>query len=77
MVAAEAEHAAPVLEQSVHTVMNGVVGIDPGQVFKRHITRVMPKSRRAEIASSFGKHIGRIAHDGMPDCVGPQSRAAQ
>ena len=29
MVAAEAEHAVPLLEQSVHTVMNCVVGIDP------------------------------------------------
>ena len=29
MVAAEAEHAVPLLKQSVHTVMNGVVGIDP------------------------------------------------
>ena len=77
MVAAEAEHAVPLLEQSAHTVMNGIVGIDPGQAFQRHITRVMPKSRLAEIASSFGKHVGRVTHDGMPDCVGPQSRAAK
>ena len=29
MVAAEAEHAVPLFEQSAHTVMNGVVGIEP------------------------------------------------
>ena len=77
MVAAEAEHAVPFLEQSVHTVMNGVVGVDPGQLLQLHITRVMPESWRAEIASGFGEHVGRFTHDGMPDCVRPQSRAAK
>ena len=77
MIAAEAEHAVPLLEQSVHTVMNGVVGIDPGQLFQCHITRVMLQSRRAEIASGFGEYVGRVTNDGMPDCVWTQSWAAK
>ena len=29
MVATEAEHPVPFFKESAHTVMNGVVGIDP------------------------------------------------
>ena len=58
MITAKAEHAVPLFEQPAHTVMNGVVGIDAGQLFQCHITGVMPQPRRTEIASGFSEHVG-------------------
>ena len=77
MIAAEAEHAVPFVEQGADAVMDGIIGVDPGKLLQCDIAGIVPEAGRAEIASGLGEHIGRIRDDGMPYFAGRQPWTAQ